>query len=228
MGQSYSLAMTSQMQPTHKKKELDRLQYEMLVTAGHYTAPAQENTTTYHTQQDDNEQGVPIFLTPYQSCQLHGWGQPKRVLTWLDVRRNPSITFKRCMQSGIRVESLHMLQPNVHKWIESAKVSLSDVPHMTLWPLHPIKHLRGDISDLATMRYDASVLSSMGITYPYMRKELLMDDEWMKMLHYKPWEWCQHLNFDTQCAEDMGSMRTFKVFGMDVDMLKLAMSSSSA
>lgn len=73
------------------------------------------------------------------------------------------------------------------------------------------------------MRYDSRLLQRLGITYEYMRRDLLMDDDWMKMLRYKPFEWNRFLNFDNKCAHDMGDLRVFKVFGMDVNMLKLAM-----
>ena len=116
-----------------------------------------------------------------------------------------------------------MLQPDVHKWLDEGKVSMHDVPNMLAWPLHPVQHLRGDISDLATMKYSSAVLGKLGITYSYMRSQLLMDDDWMKMLRYKPCEWGQHLKFDEQSADEMGDLRVFKVFGMDVAMIKLAL-----
>jgi hypothetical protein len=188
-------------------------QYEMLMTASNETDQL-------------HQEAVPILLTPYQSCLLHGWANPKRMLTWNDMSTSKFLTFQLCLQSGLSPSALHMMQPSIHQWIEKDKVTLVDVPHMTIWPLHPIEHLRGDISDLATMHYDAEVLSRMNITYPYMRKELLMDDEWMKMMRYKPREWAQHLQFDSHCAEEMGNMRVMKVFGMDLGMLKLAMSSA--
>lgn len=54
------------------------------------------------------------------------------------------------------------------------------------WKLHPIVHLKGDISDIASMHYDARVLQRLGITYRYLREELHMDDDWMRMLRYRP------------------------------------------
>ena len=94
---------------------------------------------------------------------------------------------------------------------------------MVHWPLHPIEDLKGDISDLATMHYDASVLKKLGLSYRFMRSSLHMDDDWMRMLRYKPSEWKEHLEFDEKCADEMGPQRVAKVFGMDLGMLKIAM-----
>lgn len=176
---------------------------------------------------NDEAAAAAIFLTPSQSCTIHGWTNPKRTLTWKDiVSSSRNIQLDDCIRSGISVEDLHNLQPDVHKWIEAGKVSLCDVPSMaSTWKLHPITHLRGDISDLATMRYRPDVLEKLGINYSYMRKELLMDDDWMKMLKYRPFEWNKYLGFTREDADAMGDVRIFKVFGMDTVMLKLAMTS---
>lgn len=94
---------------------------------------------------------------------------------------------------------------------------------MVEWPLHPIEDLKGDISDLATMHYDAIVLRKLGLSYRFMRNELQMDDNWMRMLRYKPREWKEFLEFDESCASEMGHQRVAHVFGMDMGMLKIAM-----
>jgi hypothetical protein len=67
------------------------------------------------------------------------------------------------------------------------------------------------------------VLEKLGISYSYMRTELLMDDNWMKMLKYRPNEWHKYLAFTKEHADLMGDIRTLKVFGMQLLMLKLAM-----
>jgi hypothetical protein len=116
------------------------------------------------------------------------------------------------------------MQPDVKLWIQHKGVSFKDVPYMICWPLHPVEDLNGDISDLATMHYDAKVLKSLGLSYQFMRRELKMDDDWMRMLRYKPREWKEHLGFDERCANEMGEQRVAKVFnGMDLGMLRIAM-----
>lgn len=94
---------------------------------------------------------------------------------------------------------------------------------MTMWPLHPIKHLNGDISDLASMHYDSRVLQRLGINYRYMREDLKMDDDWMRMLRYRPKEWKDFLGFGELEAEQMGDKRLERVFMMDPGMLRVAM-----
>ena len=171
-----------------------------------------------------DENSVPIFLTATQSCSIHGWTNPRRILSWKDISSR-SISIDSCIRSGIAASDLHALQPSIQKWIECGSVSFKDVPSMLLWPLHPIRDLRGDISDLAQNRYPPPVLEKLGITYTYMRTDLLMDDDWMKMLRYKPSDWHKYLGFGKEHACEMGDQRTFKVFGMHILMLNLAMTS---
>jgi hypothetical protein len=186
------------------------------------TSEPMHNQCSNDTSQDDST--TPIFLTAAQSCGIHGWSNPKRILTWKDFSSSSStVTVELCIQSGVRPSDLHAMQPDIQKWIEFANVSFKDVPGMLMWPLHPVKHLRGDISDLAQMRYSPIVLEKLGISYSYMRTELLMDDNWMKMLKYRPNEWHKYLAFTKEHADSMGDIRTLKVFGMQLLMLKLAM-----
>jgi len=111
-----------------------------------------------------------IQLTPVQSCNLHGWSNPKRTLSWTDVACNAKMTLAKCMEQGITAEQLHEMQPDVRLWIRHKQVSFRDVPLMVCWPLHPVEDLKGDISDLATMRYDARVLRDLGLSYEFMRR----------------------------------------------------------
>lgn len=63
------------------------------------------------------------------------------------------------------------MQPDVMEWISRKHVGFPEVPLMaTHWKLHPINHLDGDVSDLASMHYDARILQRLGITYRYMRE----------------------------------------------------------
>lgn len=55
---------------------------------------------------------------------------------------------------------------------------------MLEWPLHPIKHLRGNLSDLASAHYPPRVLMKLGVTYEYMRDVLNMSDQWMQVIYY--------------------------------------------
>lgn len=171
----------------------------------------------------DNGGNIIIQLNPVQSCNLHGWSNPKRTLSWEDVASSQRITFMQCLAQGLEPEQLHEMQPSIQHWIRQKRVSFTEVPYMTCWPLHPIMDLKGDISDLATMHYSGSVLRKLGITYRYMREELRMDDDWMRMLRYRPNEWKACLGFDEACASEMGEARVQKVFLMDMGMLKVAM-----
>lgn len=213
---------------------------------------------------------VILQLTPSQSCRVHGWTNPRRTLTWDDVVRNPGITVRKCVEEvpalkflscvldmqqclthsfflrkGIPVEDLHEMQPDIGEWIRKKQVSFPDVRLMTLWPLHPIEHLKGDISDLVPTfsslivhvhvlpltsekmqvaeRYDPRILQRLGIQYRYMREKLQMSDDWMRMLRYHPKEWKEYLGFGELEAEQMGDLRLEQVFLMDPGMLRVAM-----
>lgn len=164
-----------------------------------------------------------IHLTPVQSCRLHGWLNPRRTLDWDNICSNRQITAKLCMQHGVPGSALRMLQPDVQMWIRHKGVSLSDVPFMLDWPLHPVYDLGANISDLATMHYPPSVLSRLGITYEFLRELMHMDDDWMRVLHYSPQEWA-HIGFTREDALAMGRKRVEWVFseGFDTTVLKVS------
>lgn len=166
-----------------------------------------------------------IYLTPVQSCQIHGWTSPKRTLSWDDICKNPRLTVAKCMQHGICAGSLKLLQPDVKLWIRHKGVGLADVPHMVEWPLHPVYDLRANISDLATMHYDARLMRQLGITYEFMRTLMHMDDDWMRVLHYTPAEWAE-MGFTREDALHMGRRRIEWVFsGCDFDAVVMRVSS---
>lgn len=164
-----------------------------------------------------------IHLTPMQSCALHGWTNPRRILTWEDLCRNRSLTLKKCLDHGVRVEDLRDLQPDVYMWIMHKEASFGDVERMLPWPLHPVYHLNGNISDLAAVKYPPSVLRRLGITYDYLRTDMFMDDAWMKVLSYAPNEWAE-IGFTRSHAAAMGRFRLLEIFGLDYDtvMMRIA------
>ena len=71
---------------------IDSQKYEMLLINHNSNGRAAEDESTA------TNNSVPIFLTPYQSCLIHGWSHPKRILTWLDIQRNSRLTFRFCLQ----------------------------------------------------------------------------------------------------------------------------------
>jgi hypothetical protein len=152
---------------------------------------------------------------------------PRRTLTWEDVRKSTHITLARCLQNGLTPKQLRDIQPDVKMWVRHKRVSFGDVPAMKDWPLHPVLHLRGNISDIAGMHYAPSVMCAIGITYDYMRDCLKMDDEWMRMMRYTPAEWVQ-MGFTQQHAAAMGRKRVDDVFKIEYDTLLLAMAAAAS
>lgn len=130
-----------------------------------------------------------LVLTPLQSIRIHGWLNPKRILTWDDVVKSDNITVQKLVESaGFTQAMLVELQPDIHEWITHKYVSYDDVPYMVGFPLDPITHLHGDISTLVTYNYGCHVLLKIGLTFRRL-KQLHIDARWMKMLNMTLREW---------------------------------------
>lgn len=186
------------------------------------------NTAAAQDQHRRDTKALPyVHLTPIQSCTLHGWLRPKRTLHWQDMCSNPALTIQGCLAAGLTHAQLHEMQPDVRMWIDAKGVGFKDVESMLAWPLHPIRDLKGNLSDLASMHYPPRVLVALGITYEYMRRVLRMDDSWMHILRYTPREWSQ-LGFTKDHASDMGKLRVQSVFFMEYDALVLMVAASSS
>lgn len=166
-----------------------------------------------------------LRLTPVQSCQIHGWLNPRRTLHWDDVVGNNHMTLSSLIQNGLTAADLKTLQPDVRMWIKHKNVGLRDVPSMVEWPLHPVQHLRANLGDLATAHYQPALMLRLGITYEYLRQGMRMDDDWMRVLRYKPNEWAE-IGFGRDQAVAMGRRRVEWVFEpMDFDSLVMLVSS---
>jgi hypothetical protein len=129
-----------------------------------------------------------ITLTPVQIVTIHGWSNPRRLLSWKDVYTNQRITTKLCSSCGVDDEMLYQIQPNLQMWMDVKGVSFRDVPYMTRWPLHPFSDLGGYIPDLIENRYDATLLHKLGIDYPTLL-ERNMTVSWMKMFNFGGKDW---------------------------------------
>ena len=167
-----------------------------------------------------------IPLAPVQSCQIHGWLNPKRTLDWNDICSNPAITVRGCRRSGIAGDTLKSLQPDVHMWICHKGVGLADVPWMLEWPLHPVYDLHANLGDLATAHLAANVMAKLGITYDFLRSIMNMTDDWMRVLHYSPQEWAL-MGFTDHDVREMGVQRVQWVFaGEEFDAVLIRVSSA--
>jgi hypothetical protein len=129
-----------------------------------------------------------IHLTPPQSVLIYGWWSPKRTLTWKEVCSTAHITVKLLCDVGITPRELMVIQPDIHEWIVFKNVTFTDVPFMTVFPLHPFKHLHGNIASLVEFRYTVDTLVELDITYLELRA-VHMDDNWMKAMDLSLSEW---------------------------------------
>ena len=134
------------------------------------------------------------------------------------------MTLSSLIHNGLTAADLKVLQPDVRMWIKHKDVSMSDVPLMVEWPLHPVQHLRANLGDLATARYPPALMLRLGITYEYLRQGMRMDDDWMRVMHYSPVEWAE-IGFGRDQAVAMGRKRIEWVFEpMDFDTLVMLVS----
>jgi hypothetical protein len=109
-------------------------------------------------------------------------------MTWYDVSDQASLTLAQLIAMGISEKDLHHIQPDVRKWIKHKSVNASDVQSMLRWPLHPIKDLDGDLSDLMMGGYSAHVLHQLRVTYSDLLA-LHMSPQHMRVFHYTLQEW---------------------------------------
>ena len=154
-----------------------------------------------------------IELTPRQSVSIHGWFNPIRVLTWGHIVNNDSLNVKTLVAGGLSTEEIFYLQPDAHQWVALKAVTLTDVPHMTRWPLHPITHLSGTLGDLLLHKYDSSVLLANDITYTYLHETLGMRGAHMPLMSLDLRAWIQ-LGFNKDNAltlPDSICMQLFQV-----------------
>jgi len=101
---------------------------------------------------------------------------------------------------------------------------MADVPYMLEWPLHPYYDLKANISDLASAHLSAEVMARLGITYEFLRCIMQMDDDWMRVMHYTPYDWGK-MGFTRADALEMGHQRLQWVFPeeeTDAVMLKVS------
>jgi hypothetical protein len=109
-----------------------------------------------------------IELTPYQSIMIHGWSRPSSVLAWKHVVGNEALTWQFLRSLGLSPEKLKTLQPSPEEWVRHGNVQLPMVTDMLCFPVHPILHLRADISELWQLKLPSHLLEAMGVTYPQL------------------------------------------------------------
>jgi hypothetical protein len=101
-----------------------------------------------------------------------------------------------------------LIQPDILEWVRVKHVGFRDVPSMTMFPLHPIKHLHGNISSIVEYGYSTDVLLQLGITYLDLRV-IHMDDHWMKAMNLPVKDWKQL----GMSVDDLPEITCVTVFG---------------
>ena len=153
-----------------------------------------------------------VNLTPLQSVQIFGWLKPKRVLRWTDVVDNAGITFNMLKENLLTNKQLYALQEDVAEWVLHGSVTLADTPFMKEWNMHPIRDMKADLFDVINLRWSASCLRSMGVSYAELRDAGLGPDN-MHMFGFTMIGW-QSLGFTHLDLRGMTDAQIARVFCM--------------
>lgn len=160
-----------------------------------------------------------IPLTAGQAVTIHGWLNPKEILSWTDVIGDSKLSFSfLCFQIRISKELLYRLQPDITAWVKSGKITLYDTPHLNLWGAHPIRDLKADLGDIVNLRWTAEVMSKAGVTYSDLL-EAGMTSESMGLFNYTLYDWST-LEFTKAEAEKITETSLIRLFGMRKEDVK--------
>lgn len=152
-------------------------------------------------------------LKASQSIQIFGiWNQPRRYLTWEDVKTKcMSWSFLRSV-IGLSSKQLHSLQRNKEEWILRGGLTLHDLPDMLIFPINPFTDLKADLGEVWAMRWSTELLESMGVTYEQMRVRGLSCD--LMAYFNMPLSAWQRLGFSCKHADALSNDDISRVFGM--------------
>jgi hypothetical protein len=152
-----------------------------------------------------------VSLKAPQIVRLFGWWNLKPYLSWDDVQSSAGVvTFRSLRRVGLTSAQLHILQPDSIAWVKYGGVTLDDVHEMTLWPVHPCKHLNAGLSDIITKQWTSSQMNALGLSLPEL-SQMGMEPGLMCMFGYPLSSWIT-LGLDRKFVENMNDEQIRKVF----------------
>eukprot|EP00960_Hanusia_phi_P057229 763500-Hanusia_phi.AAC.8 len=149
---------------------------------------------------DQPRHPMSIALTPYQSVMIHGWARPSSVLAWRQVESDTKLTWSYLRTTGLSAEALKRLQPDPAEWVRHGEIKLHMLPDMLCFPVHPIRHLKADISELWQLQLPSHQLEQMGVTYSEL-VDIGLTPEIMARWSFSLTRW-RALGF---CLQDLGA-----------------------
>lgn len=156
-----------------------------------------------------------VELSNVQRIVVHGWSNPIKILKWDHVLKNPRLSMSFLQKrAGVSEADLYFLQPEVKEWVKSGRVELSDVPRMTMWPLHPVEHLQADLSDIMCQQYSLETFQKCGITYSYLYQRLYLNESHMPVFNLTLKEWAL-LGLTVRDLNNFSAAGLRTLFGMD-------------
>lgn len=129
-----------------------------------------------------------LELTATQIIRIHGWFNFEPFIVWDHVIASEKLDFAFLQKTGLTSSQLHMLQPDISEWIKQDKVNVNDCLSMTLWPLHPIHHLRLSLLDIVQQKWKIDDFLKLGITASDLFS-LGLDANFAKMFGFTAIQW---------------------------------------
>ena len=156
-----------------------------------------------------------ITLQPYQAVRLYGWFSRhlKTSLAWSDVCTHSEITMQLCIDNGISLANLKLVQPSLLEWKKHGSLCLTQLPKLSAtFDAHPVKDLQADLADIISMRWSASELHDLGVTYQDLL-DIGMVAGTMRLFGYSLLGWIT-LGFTCQDMQTISDADIYLLFGM--------------
>jgi hypothetical protein len=154
-----------------------------------------------------------IVLTPAQAVTLHGWLNPREMLTWQDVVNNENITFTHCRACNISLKNLHKIQGTIAPWLEHGAVTMGQAVEMSeFWEVNLIPDFHVDLSDVLSMQLTPEQLRKVSVTYDALLN-LGMTPATMQLFGFTLTQW-MNIGLQRKHLQYMTDAHIVTLFGM--------------
>tara|TARA_B100001758_G_scaffold247962_1_gene269292 strand:+ start:23482 stop:24018 length:537 start_codon:yes stop_codon:yes gene_type:complete len=154
-----------------------------------------------------------LEVSAKQSIAIFGWwDQPRKIVTWDDLTRQ-NWSWRR-LRTELKFTPLELfkLQKDKNAWITRGSLTLHDLPEMTIFPVNPFTDMKADLGEVWSMRWTASQLADMHVTYSEMRDRGL-SPQIMSHFNFSLSSWFS-LGFRHGDAQKFSDESSLMVFGV--------------
>ena len=113
---------------------------------------------------------------------------------------------------GISTNKLRDLQPDISKWVSTAKCKPHHAILLIPWKANPFTDLHGDLADVISLRANSKQLQAMNVTYEQLRDNG-MTAETMRLMSLSLQGWID-LGFGLRHMEELTDLQLSRVFNM--------------